>query len=70
VRHRYGNVFLFWIHPLQPTVQQPAGNLCEGLQMNDDGDNDFFFDLLKTIIALLLFLIFVTVIGSIVWGLI
>ena len=37
--------------------------------MNDDGDNDFFFDLLKTIIALLLFLIFVTVIGSIVWGL-
>ena len=39
--------------------------------MNDEEDSggDFFVDLLKTIIALLLFLIFVTVIGSIVWGL-
>ena len=39
--------------------------------MNDEEDSggDFFVDLLKTIIALLLFMIFVTVIGSIVWGL-
>jgi hypothetical protein len=40
--------------------------------MNDDDTDsggDFFVDLLKTVIALLLFMIFVTVIGSIVWGL-
>jgi len=41
--------------------------------MNDDDDTDvggdFFVDLLKTVIALLLFMIFVTIIGSIVWGL-
>ena len=41
--------------------------------MNQDDDTDaggdFFVDLLKTVIALLLFMIFVTVIGSIVWGL-
>ena len=36
---------------------------------DDDSGDDFFVDLLKTVVALLLFMIFVTVIGSIVWGL-
>jgi hypothetical protein len=41
--------------------------------MNDDdtdSSGDFFFDLLKTAIAILFFLLFVSVLGSVVWGLI
>jgi hypothetical protein len=42
--------------------------------MNQDDDTDaggdFFFDLMKTLIALFVFILFVTVMGGIVWGLI
>ena len=41
--------------------------------MNDDDTDaggDFFFDLLKTMIAILFFVLFVVTIGGVVWGLI
>ena len=41
--------------------------------MNDDDTDsggDFFFDLIKTLIALFAFILFVSVMGTIVWGLI
>jgi len=41
--------------------------------MNDDdtdSSGDFFFDLLKTAIAIFFFCLFVATIGTIVWGLI
>lgn len=41
--------------------------------MNDDDTDsggDFFFDLMKTLIALFVFILFILVMGSFVWGLI
>jgi hypothetical protein len=41
--------------------------------MNDDDTDaggDFFFDLLKVLLALFVFILIVTVMGGIVWGLI
>ena len=40
--------------------------------IDDDTDagGDFFFDLLKVLLALFVFILFVTVMGGIVWGLI
>jgi len=42
--------------------------------MNDDNDTsaggDFFFDLLKVLVALFVFILFVAVMGGVVWGLI
>ena len=72
MRYRYGNVLLCWIHPLQPAVQQPAGNFCEGLQMNEDDDSGggFFVDFIKSLIAIFFFTLFMCVVASIVWGLI
>jgi hypothetical protein len=40
--------------------------------MNDDDTDaggDFFFDLMKVLIALLVFILIVSVMGGIVWGL-
>lgn len=67
MRYRYGNVLLCWIHPLQPAVQQPAGNLCEGLQMNDD--DDFFIDALKTLLGVVFVVLIAVTVGLIVWEL-
>jgi hypothetical protein len=39
--------------------------------MNDDDTDaggDFFFDLMKTLVALLFFILFLFVMGTIVWG--
>lgn len=41
--------------------------------MNDDDDDsnaDFLFDLIKTLIALFFFILFLVVMGIVVWGLI
>ena len=42
--------------------------------MNNDDDTDsggdFFFDLIKTVIAMFFFGLFVSVIGGVVWGLV
>jgi len=41
--------------------------------MNDDDTDaggDFFFDLLKVLIAILVFILFIVVMGGFVWGLI
>jgi len=42
--------------------------------MNQDDDTDaggdFFIDLVKTMIALFIFVLFVSVIGGVVWGLV
>jgi hypothetical protein len=67
VRHRYGNVLLFWIHPLQPAVQQPAGNLCESLQMNDE-DDDMIFSLLFVALTVAVVLFVVGGFGVVLWS--
>ena len=54
-------------------MQKCAGRFYGKMQMNDDdtdaGDN-FFFDLMKTVIALFCFVLSVSLICAIVWGLI
>jgi hypothetical protein len=54
--------------------QQVAGLDMEGCGMNQDDDTDaggdFFIDLVKTMIALFIFVLFVAVIGSLVWRLV
>ena len=67
MRHRYGNVLLFWIHPLQPAVQQPAGNLCESLQMNDE-DDDMIFSLLFVALTVAVVLFVVGGFGVVLWS--
>jgi len=45
----------------------------EGGEMNDDDTDaggDFFVDFIKTVIAIFFFVLFVSIIGSFVWGLI
>lgn len=37
---------------------------------DDDSGGDFFFDLMTTLIALFVFILFILVMGSFVWGLI
>jgi hypothetical protein len=39
---------------------------------DDDADSggEFFIDMVKTVVAILFFLLFVSVLGSVVWGLI
>jgi hypothetical protein len=53
--------------------QQAAGLDMEGCGMNQDDDTDaggdFFIDLVKTMIALFIFVLFVAVLGSLVWRL-
>jgi len=65
MRHRYSSVFLHWLHHLQPAVQQPAGGLCEGLQMNDD--DDFFIDALKTLLGVGFVVLIAVTVGFVVW---
>jgi hypothetical protein len=53
--------------------QQAAGLDMEGCGMNDDDTDsggDFFFDLIKTVVAMFFFGLFVSVIGGVVWGLV
>jgi hypothetical protein len=45
----------------------------EGGEMNDDDTDaggDFFVDFIKTVIAIFFFVLFVSIMGSFVWGLI
>jgi hypothetical protein len=53
--------------------QQVAGLDMEGCGMNQDDDTDsggdFFIDLVKTMIAIFFFVLFVSVIGGVIWGL-
>jgi len=55
-------------------MQKRADNFYRALQMNQDDDTDaggdFFIDLMKTIIAIFCFVLFVAVICTVVWGLI
>jgi hypothetical protein len=53
--------------------QQAAGLDMEGCGMNDDDTDsggDFFIDMVKTILAIGFFLLFVSTIGAVLWGLI
>jgi len=52
-----------------PALQQRAGNLHGALQMNDEDDSGggFFIDMVKTVLAIGFFLLFVVTIGAIVW---
>jgi hypothetical protein len=53
--------------------QQTAGLDMEGCGMNDDDTDaggDFFVDFIKTVIAIFFFVLFVSIMGSFVWGLI
>jgi hypothetical protein len=48
-------------------------NQSKGQSMNDDDTDaggDFFIDMVKVLIALFLFILFVTLLGGIVWSLI
>jgi hypothetical protein len=52
--------------------EQASGLDVEGCEMNDDDTDaggDFFVDFIKTVIAIFFFVLFVAVIGSVVWGL-
>ena len=53
-------------------MQKRAGNLYRALQMNDDESDGggFFIDMAKTVIAIFFFVLFMSVVASIVWGLI
>jgi hypothetical protein len=48
-------------------MQQPAGGLCEGLQMNDD--DDFFIDALKTLLGVVFVVLIAVTVGLVVWEL-
>ena len=53
--------------------QQAAGLDMEGCGMNDDDTDsggDFFVDMVKTVLAIGFFLLFVVTVGAIVWGLV
>lgn len=67
-----GGIFLAWLRNVLPTMQQCAGNLYGTMQMNDDDDSGggFFVDMIKAIIAIFFFVLFMSVVASIVWGLI
>jgi len=54
-------------------MQKRNGNLHRALQMNEDDDSgggDFFIDMVKTVLAVGFFLLFVCTIGAVLWGLI
>jgi hypothetical protein len=73
MRHHYCGLFLYWLHHLSTKVPYSCGIVFGALQMIDDDTDaggDFFFDLLKVLLALFVFILFVTVMGGIVWGLI
>jgi hypothetical protein len=63
---------LDWLRHLLPAVQKRNGNLYGALQMNDEDDSGggFFIDMIKAIIAVFFFVLFMSVVASIVWGLI
>jgi hypothetical protein len=67
-----GGIFLGWLCNLLPTVRKCVGNLYGALQMNDEDDSGggFFVDMIKTIIAVFFFVLFMSVVASIVWELI
>jgi len=53
-------------------MQERNGNFYRALQMNDEDDSGggFFIDMAKTVIAIFFFVLFMSVIASIVWELI
>jgi hypothetical protein len=67
-----GGIFLGWLRNLLPAMWQCVGNLHGAMQMNDEDDSGggFFVDMIKTIIAIFFFVLFMSVVASIVWGLI
>jgi hypothetical protein len=72
VRHYYYGDVLYWLHNLSAQVPYCWRIVFGALQMNDDDTDaggDFFFDLMKVLIALFFFCLCVAVIGGIVWGL-
>ena len=40
------------------------------MKPDDDNEGDFFFDLMKALLAVFGFILFVSVMGTVVWGLI
>ena len=73
MRNRYSNFFLHWLHDVLPTLRPCFCHFYRALQMNDeetDAGGDFFIDFMKVVIALFFFVLFITVIGVVVWGLI
>jgi hypothetical protein len=68
-----GRIFLDWLRHLLPAMRKCAGRFHGALQMIDDDTDaggDIFIDFMKVIIALFFFVLFVSVIGIVVWGLI
>jgi len=54
-------------------MQKRNGNLYKELQMSKDDDSgggDFLIDMVKTVLAVGFFLLFVCTIGAVLWGLI
>jgi len=73
VRHHHFGLLLHWIHYLPTQVPHSRRIVFGALQMNDDDTDsggDFFFDLLQVLIAILVFILFIAVMGGFVWGLI
>jgi hypothetical protein len=71
--HNHGDIFLDWLRNLLPALRSRIGNFYGALQMNDDetdAGGDFFIDFIKVIIAIFFFVLFITVIGIVIWGLI
>ena len=67
-----GGIFLGWLRNSLPAMRKCVGNFHRAMQMNDEDDSGggFFVDMIKTIIAIFFFVLFMSVVASIVWGLI
>jgi len=66
-----GGIFLGWLRHLLPAMRKCAGNFHGAMQMNDEDDSGggFFVDMIKVIIAVFFFCLFVLVVSGIVLGL-
>ena len=67
-----GGIFLDWLRNVLPTMRKCAGNFYGEMQMNDEESDGggLFIALVKVVIAVFFFCLFVAVVASIVWGLI
>ena len=72
MRHHLSSWLLHWLHHLSTKVLHSWRIVFGALQMIDDDTDaggDFFFDLLKVLLALFVFILFIIVMGGVVWGL-
>lgn len=73
MRHHHCNLLLCWLFHLSTQVPHSRRIVFGALQMIDDDTDaggDFFFDLMKVLIAIFVFILFIAVMGGFVWGLI